>query len=237
VVLWDISDPSHPAQAAALLRWACYSETFAVVFNPDGRLLATGGYRSLGPTVIVWDVTDPTVPTRIATLNVGSAFNETYASVSALAFSPDGLLLAASCQHEHQIVIPQVGGYIPQPPVTHNSMVFLWDLTHPRHPTRTATLIQRGGEGPPTKWKRPLSDATFTGHADTVWSVGFAPNGRLLATGGDDRTILLWDVTNPAHPRPTSMLTHHDAARAIAFNPDGRLLAASGAPSAQWKLP
>ncbi len=36
---------------------------------------------------------------------------------------------------------------------------------------------------------------TFAGHAQAVRSVSFAPGGDLLASGSDDTTILIWDVT------------------------------------------
>ena len=36
--------------------------------------------------------------------------------------------------------------------------------------------------------------ATFTGHADRVQSVAFSPDGKLLVSGGNEGTVILWNV-------------------------------------------
>ena len=40
----------------------------------------------------------------------------------------------------------------------------------------------------------------------SVASVAFSPIGHTLATGGTDGALRLWDVTDPAHPRPLGQL-------------------------------
>jgi WD40 repeat protein len=68
---------------------------------------------------------------------------------------------------------------------------------------------------------------TLYGHHGTVNEVAISPVGRTLATASDDRTVLLWDLTDPVHPaRIGPPLTgHHDKVASVTFSPDGRTLA------------
>ncbi len=50
----------------------------------------------------------------------------------------------------------------------------------------------------------------------------------MLATGGNDRTVRLWDVAT-GQPHGQVLTAHNDEVRAVAFSPDGRQLATASA--------
>jgi WD40 repeat protein len=69
----------------------------------------------------------------------------------------------------------------------------------------------------------------FPGHTADVTSIAMRPDGQLLATGSDDRSIIIWDVA--ADGRLTMQRTlvgHTDKVTSLGFSGDGRWLASSG---------
>lgn len=73
------------------------------------------------------------------------------------------------------------------------------------------------------------SDSLITflnGHTDRVWDVAFSPDGKELATSGDDGKVIVWDV---ATRRPITALVNAKTSAAVytvAFSPTEPVLAA-----------
>jgi WD40 repeat protein len=60
-------------------------------------------------------------------------------------------------------------------------------------------------------------------------AVAFSPNGQLLATGGQDQAVVLWNVDNPARPRGVGRQNQSNTISSLAFSPDSRIVAAGDA--------
>lgn len=73
----------------------------------------------------------------------------------------------------------------------------------------------------------PQLEAYLNGHSDWVRSVVYSPDGHLIASGGRDNTIILWDAdTYQKVGQP--LVGHTDWINALAFSPDGKVLASAG---------
>ncbi len=64
------------------------------------------------------------------------------------------------------------------------------------------------------------------GHRGSATSLAFHPHGKILATGGADKSVILWDVT--ARAAKLILRQHQSPVSAVAFSADGKWLASAG---------
>ena len=73
----------------------------------------------------------------------------------------------------------------------------------------------------------------FKRHSDTINSIAFSPDGKMLASGSSDNTIKIWNIADRLEIR--TLRGHSEAVNSVAFSPDGKLLA-SGSSDETAKL-
>jgi len=64
---------------------------------------------------------------------------------------------------------------------------------------------------------------TLTGHTQIIYMIALSPNGEVLASGSDDKTIKIWDVEDGKEI--ITLTGHTNSIYGVTFSPDGKLLA------------
>jgi WD40 repeat protein len=199
----------------SIIRLPATGPVYGVAVSGDGRLLAAGGESGV---VQVWDV---------ATLRQVAALRAGRGAVYGLAFSPDSTVLAAGGSDGDVVLWDRParwratrlrgdagsGGWIGGVAFTPDGLTLISATSDPG-----AVL---------TFWDlRSGRPGRAPGDNGPIRAVAVSPSGRLVASGGDDGSVRLWDVTT--HKQVAAAVEHTGAVRAVAFSPDGRTVASGG---------
>lgn len=67
----------------------------------------------------------------------------------------------------------------------------------------------------------------YTGHHSTVYSLAMSPDGRTMASGSDDGTVIVWDLGS--NKRLGTLTGHNGPVWSLEYSGGGNLLASGGA--------
>ncbi|MDX8031029.1 hypothetical protein SK803_12450 [Lentzea sp. BCCO 10_0856] len=68
--------------------------------------------------------------------------------------------------------------------------------------------------------RKPVRLGTLAGHTGAVRALSYRPDGKVLASSGDDGTVRLWNEQGQL-----AVMPGEEAVRTVSFNPDGRTIA------------
>jgi WD40 repeat protein len=94
------------------------------------------------------------------------------------------------------------------------------------HSTKSSQIPQSSQTATsPVSWKNATCIKTLTGHSQSVRSVAFSPNSHILASGSDDKTIKLWDIST--RREIATLKGHSGYVTSVVFSPDGNIVASA----------
>jgi WD40 repeat protein len=228
IALWDVK-----AQRLQKTLRGHAGRVQAIAFSPDGQTLASGGADG---TMKLWNSASGR---ERATLKGHKG------SILAVAYSPDGKTIASGSGAADRSVIlwdivegrPRLTLEGQKSPVM--SLAFSPDGQTLASAGSQQFVVEGNrrtfGPGEVLLWDVVAGrlKSSLKGHDGLISSVAFAPNGKTLASGGQDTPagrLILWDVAAGKERarmsvRPRGVRVPADRVCAVAFSPDGRWVA------------
>jgi WD40 repeat protein len=204
----------------------------AVAISPDKTLIVAGR----GNQILVYDAAKGDFLRALVAPNLtgpdGNPVQAAHLSlVEAMAFSPDGKWLATGSFEEVALWDVKTGK------LENKLMGFAHNVVALAFSTDGKFLATGGGVPTADGEIKVFETGSWNlvtdikgGHSDTVFGVSISPDSKLIATGGADKFVKVFELPSGKFVKSFEGHTHH--VMDVGWKPDGKLLASAGADNA-----
>jgi WD40 repeat protein len=156
--------------------------------------------------------------------------DDNWAGTMSVAFAPDGSLLATG---GYASSVPLLDLARRQPSSTLLELADSSSITAVAFDPTDSQRVAAGGERVVAVMDLQAAKPMWTGakHEGFVNDVAWSPDGKLVASAGDDGKVILWDAVTG---RALHTLEHEAAVTGVAFNPNGGTLLTAGRHIQMW---
>jgi WD40 repeat protein len=220
---------------AKLIAWNYQSDEDQVALPPIGGKVNALDISADGTRAVTGDETGRVWTWDLrARAKLQALDRQTYSSITGVAYSPDGKLIAIAGSERVVIIIgadsgKEVGRLTPDV-VSNLAVAFS---------PKGDLLATAGDDGKVRLWdtKTWTSVRSMVGHDGALRCVQFSPDGKRLAAGSSDMTARVWETDSGKEV--ATFAGHQGAVAAVAFSPDGKKLATGSHDRTGliWKIP
>lgn len=206
--VYDLTKPSHPLDQ----QLSGHVEAIeSVAWSPDGKWLATGGFRSLK----IWDVGTWREVKSLSSSLVGN--------ITALAFAPDNATLFAADGQAG------ISGFVHRIAFEEGKILGTWkaheDVIYGLRLSPDGKSLATGAADRLAKlWNTADGKllATYEGHTNHILAVAFNKDATQLATASADKEVKVWDVKS--REQDVMLGDKKVVYTSLAWTPDGAAL-------------